>query len=126
MHLPWNDSVITRFVALYPDQAKKISREEFKNLLDEFSDDIVPGSHPLYNRVVTVSNKILHANRDLRQIYDKSWTVTVVDQPIKNAFVLPSGNIFVFRGMLDFCRNDDQLGKRQKIMFYSIKAIKRT
>merc|ERR1712107_660960 len=27
----------------------------------------------------------------------------------RNAFVLPSGNIFVFSGMLDLCKNDDQL-----------------
>jgi hypothetical protein len=27
--------------------------------------------------------------------------VTVVHDPMKNAFVLPSGNIFVFTGMLE-------------------------
>ena len=27
-----------------------------------------------------VSNKLLMGNRDLRQIYDKQWTVTVVDE----------------------------------------------
>jgi len=98
-----------RFVALYPDQAKRISKEEFQNLLQEFDNCIIPRNNQLYERVVRVSNQLLRGNRDLRQIYDKNWTVTVVDQPIKNAFVLPSGNIFVFKGMLDFCVNDDQL-----------------
>ena len=36
-------------------------------------------------------------------------------QPIVNAFVSPSGNIFVFTGMLDLCKNDDQLAVRQPI-----------
>lgn len=99
-----------RFVALTPDQAKKIGRTEFSNLLDEYREDILPRNHKEYERVSRVANRILAGNRDLRQIYDKQWTVTVVDQPTKNAFVLPSGNIFVFRGMLDFCENDDQLG----------------
>ena len=98
-----------RFVALYPDQVKKISRQEFDGLLQEFSEDILPNNDKLYNRVVAVSNRLLEGNKDLRQIYDKSWTVTVVDLPVRNAFVLPSGNIFVFKGMLDLCRNDDQL-----------------
>ena len=98
-----------RFVALYPDQVKKISREEFQGLLKEFEDSIVPSNSKIYNRVVDVSNQLLKGNRDIRQIYDKSWTVTVVDQPVKNAFVLPSGHIFVFSGMLDLCTNDDQL-----------------
>ena len=31
----------------------------------------------------------------------QDWTVTVVEDPMKNAFVLPSGNIFVFTGMLE-------------------------
>jgi len=98
-----------RFVALYPNQAKRISKEEFQNLLQEFDNCIIPRNNQLYERVVRVSNQLLKGNRDLRQIYDKNWTVTVVDLPIKNAFVLPSGNIFVFKGMLDFCVNDDQL-----------------
>ena len=99
-----------RFVALTPDQMKKIARVEFDQLLEDLRPDIVPDRHPIYERVVRVSNRILQGNRDIRQIYDKTWTVTVVDQPVKNAFVLPSGNIFVFKGMLDLCENDDQLG----------------
>jgi len=99
-----------RFVALTPDQMKKISRLEFEGLLDSFKSDIVPQRDPVYTRVSKVANRLLAGNRDLRAIYDKTWTVTVVDQPTKNAFVLPSGNIFVFRGMLDMVENDDQLG----------------
>lgn len=99
-----------RFVALTPDQVKKIAKVEFKQLLDQLSNDIVSEKHQVYQRVTGVANRLLKGNRDLRQIYDKDWTVTVVDQPIKNAFVLPSGNIFVFTGMLNTCSNDDQLG----------------
>ena len=79
-----------------------------------------------------MSNKLLRGSKDIRQIYDKQWTVTVIDQvdisallqgfisclpsqPIVNAFVSPSGNIFVFTGMLDLCKNDDQLAVRQLI-----------
>jgi len=99
-----------RFVALTPDQTKKIAKVEFQQLLEDLGPDILPDRHPIYERVVNVSNRILQGNKDIRQIYDKSWTITVVDQPVKNAFVLPSGNIFVFKGMLDLCENDDQLG----------------
>ena len=31
-------------------------------------------------RVASVSDKLLMANRDIRQICDQQWTVTVVDQ----------------------------------------------
>ena len=99
-----------RFVALSPDQTKKISRIEFENLLEDLGPSIVPQNDPTYERVVSVSNRILQGNKDIRQIYDKIWTVTVVDLPVQNAFVLPTGNIFVFKGMLNLCTNDDQLG----------------
>ena len=88
---------------------KKISRQEFENLMEEFRHVIVPNNRPEYVRVARVSNRLLSGNKDIRQIYDKTWTITVVDQPVQNAFVLPSGNIFIFRGMLDLCQNDDQL-----------------
>ena len=99
----------SRFVALYPDQMKTISKQEFASLLEEYQDDILLRTDKRYDRVVDVSNRLLSANRDIRQIYDKTWTVTVVDQNVQNAFVLPCGNIFVFTGMLDVCDNDDQL-----------------
>ena len=99
----------SRFVALYPEQMKKISREEFEGLLEEYKSDIVTSDSEVYDRVVRVANRLLSGNKDIRQIYDKTWTVTLVDQPVQNAFVLPHGNIFVFRGMMELCDNDDQL-----------------
>ena len=115
-----------RFVALTPDQTRRVAAVEFANLLETFSADIVTDRHPVYGRVTTVANRLLRGNRDLRQIYDKEWTVTVIDQATKNAFVLPSGNIFVFTGMLDVCSNDDQLGivlGRAQGDFYYCKSI---
>lgn len=98
----------------------------------EFGDSIVPPSHPYYYRVKKVANRLLSANRHMPQIYTKTWTVTVLDDPKQvNAFVLPvvifwffiiiwtylhslvpkkNGNIFVFSGMLNMCANDDELG----------------
>jgi len=99
----------TRFVALTPEQVKKISRNEFEQLLEELEGEVLDHTHPLYTRVTRVANRLLQGNKDLRQIYDKQWTVTVVDNPTRNAFVLPSGNIFMYRGMLDLCKNDDML-----------------
>ena len=40
-----------------------------------------------------------------------------MSQTERNAFVLPSGNIFVFSGMLDLCKNDDQLAVRREVFW---------
>ena len=100
---------ISRFVSLYPDQIDKISHREFQLTLEDFQEHLLPNDHSDYQRVSRVCNRFLNGNKDLRQIYHKTWTITIVELPVLNAFVLPSGNIFIFRGMLDLCENDDQL-----------------
>jgi len=97
-------------VALTPDQAKKIGESNFKDILEEHKENIVDETHPVYDKVAGVANNILKANKDLRQIYDKTWTLTVINDGQENAFVLPSGNIFVFTGMIEACENPDELG----------------
>lgn len=99
-----------KFVALKPNQMEKIAAVEFSNLLETYEDDLLPDKNPAYDRVARVCNRILRANADIPEVHGKDWTITVVDQDIRNAFVLPSGNIFVFTGMLQTCGNDDQLG----------------
>ncbi len=56
----------------------------------EFANQIVPIHHPYYARVKQVANRLLVANKQLPQIYTKTWTITVLDDPRNvNAFVLP-------------------------------------
>lgn len=99
-----------RFVAFTPEQFKKISDFEFEMQHALFEEHLLPAAHPVYNRVVRVANQLLHGNRDIDEIHKLSWSVSVIDSPVKNAFVLPSGQIFVFAGMLEICTNDEQLG----------------
>ena len=99
-----------RFVALNRDQVDKIATSEFQQLSEEFSGLMLPESSHYYSRMTRVASRILRSNSDLKEISGKNWTVTVIDRGDKNAFVLPTGNIFVFSGMLDLCANDDQLG----------------
>lgn len=99
-----------RFVALTDSQMKKISGQEFKQLLQGFQDQILPTNHLAYARVAQVAKKIIAGNQDVASISEKEWTITVINDDQRNAFVLQSGNIFVFTGMLEVCTNDDQLG----------------
>ena len=43
----------------------------------------IPNFDNSFFRVASVSNRLLMANRDIRQIYDKQWTVTVVNEVLK-------------------------------------------
>ena len=98
-----------RFVALNKDQVEKIATSEFQQLSEEFSGLMLPETSAYYSRMTRVASRILRSNSDLKEISGRTWTVTVIDRGDKNAFVLPTGSIFVFSGMLDLCANDDQL-----------------
>ena len=45
----------------------------------------------------------------LLQVQSLQWQVNVVDDSTMNAFVLGNGQIFVFTGMLEACRSNDEL-----------------
>ena len=99
-----------KFVALRKNQVEKIGQVEFESILDANDENILPESHPYYDRVARVTTRILKSNQDVEGVKSKSWTISVLESEEENAFVLPNGNIFVFTGMLNVCSNDDQLG----------------
>lgn len=99
-----------RFVALNQEQVEKIASLEYDQLSERFSGSVLTAQHPHYNRIVRVAHRLLKSNQDLKEIAGKKWAVTVINENDRNAFVLPTGQIFVFTGMLEVCTNDDQLG----------------
>lgn len=107
--------------------------------MELYKDNMVPTSHPIYNKISAITQQILISNQNLEAIKEKNWTLNIVDLPLQNAFVLPvrtsmwshciievqltaqslhmtkdsmwfqGGNIFVFTGILKIVENVDQL-----------------
>ncbi|XP_035699454.1 metalloendopeptidase OMA1, mitochondrial-like [Branchiostoma floridae] len=99
-----------RFIAFTSDQFSSIADVEYNMHLEQFGEDLVGPDHPGYQLVSNVTNWLVKNNQDIPQVRDITWTVHVVNQPVKNAFVLPHGQIFVFGGMLETVTNPHQLG----------------
>ncbi|GAV03658.1 hypothetical protein RvY_14052 [Ramazzottius varieornatus] len=99
-----------RFVVFSQQQFKEISNQQRDMLFEAMKDQLLPSMHPAYVQVNRVARRLIHANQDIAIIKDQDWAVTVVGDKQKNAFVLPTGHIFVFLGMLEMIANDDQLG----------------
>lgn len=88
-----------RFIIFTEKQYKSIANYGYQTSLELFGDKILPNIHPICRRVERVARRVLTSNHDIKQIYNKDWTVVVIDAPeIKNAFVTPNGHIFVFTG----------------------------
>eukprot|EP00092_Neocalanus_flemingeri_P009821 GFUD01010583.1.p1 GENE.GFUD01010583.1~~GFUD01010583.1.p1 ORF type:complete len:457 (-),score=103.11 GFUD01010583.1:147-1517(-) len=100
-----------KFVALSTEQINRIAEEALEGLLEEYEEDIVENNNLLYQQVTKVANRILEGNKDIPEIFGKNWTILLVNKDIENAFVLPTGHIFVFKGMWDLCSNDGKLNE---------------
>ncbi|XP_066592348.1 metalloendopeptidase OMA1, mitochondrial-like [Prorops nasuta] len=98
-----------RFIMFNKNQKDNLYKVLFEMHLQEHKAHIVPGSHPVYLRLKKVVENIIDKNSDLITSEYKPWTLTVVDLPLRNAYVLPGRNIFVFTGVLQVAENDDQL-----------------
>ncbi|KYQ54881.1 Metalloendopeptidase OMA1, mitochondrial [Trachymyrmex zeteki] len=100
----------SRFIIFNQEQEKKLGKMVLKAHLEAHKQDLVPHSHPAYKRLVRVIEKIRTANADLKSMRDIQWTLTVINIPLSNSYILPGGNIFVSLDILNIIENDDQLG----------------
>ncbi|XP_038067717.1 metalloendopeptidase OMA1, mitochondrial-like [Patiria miniata] len=99
-----------RFIAFTDSQFKKIAATEYENMKSLHAEKCVHSSHPLYLTIARLVLRITQANNDIPEIRNRNWTIHIIDKDIKNAFVLPNGEIFVFAGILTAVTNEDQLG----------------
>lgn len=100
-----------RFIAVTHEQFMKIANAQAEAHLENFQDKLLPMNHPYYERVQRVEKRLVKANPEMSKLMGStSWKCHVIDDPTTiNAFVLPTGHVFVFTGILEFAQNDDQL-----------------
>lgn len=98
-----------RFIIFNKKEQNVLGKLILEMHLEEHRGSLVSYNHPAYKRLIKIIRNILNKNKDLNGVNEKDWTLTIVDSPIRNAYVLPGKNIFFFLGVLDIIDNDDQL-----------------
>ncbi|KAI0236659.1 Metalloendopeptidase OMA1, mitochondrial [Lamellibrachia satsuma] len=98
-----------RYIGFTPEQFIDIAELEYDRQMEASKGHVLRGDHPYCNRVMRVAQKIVAKNQDLDFMRNQKWTVIVVDSSEQNAFILPTGHIFVYTGLLNIVQNDDQL-----------------
>ncbi|GFO03230.1 metalloendopeptidase oma1, mitochondrial [Plakobranchus ocellatus] len=98
-----------RFVALTHEQIIKIAQAEANMLKEQFKDKLYPINSIEAYRVLDVAERLLRANPELSQMKFDKWNVYVIKDPMVNACVLPTGDMFVFNGILEIANTQDQL-----------------
>ena len=73
--------------------------------MQEFRGKILPPYSREHRMVQRVLNRLIPQSG----LTDQDWEIHVIDDPMKNAFVIPGGKVFVFKGILDVCQGEDGL-----------------
>ncbi|KAF4553402.1 Mitochondrial metalloendopeptidase OMA1-like protein [Elsinoe fawcettii] len=96
-----------RFNFISDEFVRKTSESAYQQTLAEFRGQILPEHHPLHQMTERVLQRLIpHSGLPAES---NRWTVHVINDNMKNAFVLPGGHVFVFRGILDVAQGEDGL-----------------
>ena len=100
-----------RFVMFTREQVESLIEAE-KDMINEMisgQGTELPATHNMYQQVASVASRIITKNMGA-ELEGFKWTLHVVDDPnMVNAVCLPSGEIFVFTGLVYACHNIDEL-----------------
>ena len=101
-----------RFIMFSREDVHSMIENEKKSILELICSDtssLLPHNHPAYQQVHKIVSKILASN-NTPEFEGFDWTLYVIDRPnTVNALCLPTGDIFVYTGLVNQCKNDDEL-----------------
>lgn len=101
----------TRFVMFSRAELLALIAEEKEWIMQTLSEgkEPLPSSHPTYQYVQFITNTLFSKNWS-EEFKGIDWKLYVIDSPdTVNAVCLPSGEMFVFTGLLRACHNQDEL-----------------
>lgn len=91
-----------------PEQEQRLSAHALDQVIAEHGARILSAQHPISRAVQRIADRIAEAlHRELG--IERRWPVRVIDCAVPNAFVLPTGDIFVFTGLLAVCAGEPGL-----------------
>ncbi|GAU88776.1 hypothetical protein RvY_01411-2 [Ramazzottius varieornatus] len=91
------------------DQFEPLIEMEKDMLFHVLKGTLLPTDHTAYKTVQNVITQILKENANAPNVRQRKWRISVVESEQQNAFVMPTGHIFVFSGILEIAKNENQL-----------------
>lgn len=96
-----------RLILFTPQQMIDLANSIADDLLNANQLDVYKRSHPHYVRALSLTMRVINANKPYDRIPDRKWFLIVVDDPRINAMVLPNGMIIVFSGLLNQANDEE-------------------
>ncbi|KND01294.1 uncharacterized protein SPPG_03104 [Spizellomyces punctatus DAOM BR117] len=92
-----------RFIDVTPQQEKMMAKQAFQQVMAQYGPKILPSWHPYSLFVRRVAERLIKVTG----MSNLHWEVYVIEDPQKNAFVLPGGKIFVFTGLIPIVEDEN-------------------
>ncbi|EDV22520.1 uncharacterized protein TRIADDRAFT_28764, partial [Trichoplax adhaerens] len=99
----------TRLMMLSHEHLQELGKMLYDEQIQANGEHLLPTTSSQYHRVKSVVSRLIKNNGDIPQINTLHWEINIIDSNEVNAFVLPDGQIFVYKGMLSTLGNDDAL-----------------
>lgn len=98
-----------RFMVISKAYENKVGEQGYQEVLQQYGNHLLPDYDPSVHRVKNVMKRLIKVSGLEHEHLD--WRIHVVNDPTAppNAFVLPSGKVFVFTSILPIAENDDGL-----------------
>jgi predicted Zn-dependent protease len=94
-----------RFLAIPRIVEAFIANHTYLQLIDEYGRYMLPRTHPIKTWVDDIAKRIIAVSG----LDHLDWEVHIVNSAIRNAFVIPTGKIFVFTGLLKVANTTDKI-----------------
>nr|XP_014348003.1 PREDICTED: metalloendopeptidase OMA1, mitochondrial [Latimeria chalumnae] len=99
----------TRLLVFKKEHFNELIAVEYNLWMEEYKDKMLPETDPRFQAVLKIVHHLAERNKDIREVAEMNWVVHVIENPERNAFVLPSGQVFVFTGLLEAVDDIHQL-----------------
>ncbi|WPH02763.1 Hypothetical protein R9X50_00563100 [Acrodontium crateriforme] len=94
-----------RFNVLSAEREKAMGESMYQQTMQEYGNKIMPAYTHEHRLVSRVLSRLIPASG----LEGEDWEIHVINENIKNAFVIPGGKVFVFKGILDVAQGEDGL-----------------
>lgn len=94
-----------RFNIISAEREAQMGQQMYQETMQEFQGKLMAPYSKEHRQVQRVLDRLVpHSGLE-----GEKWEIFVINDDMKNAFVIPGGKVFVFRGILDICQGDDGL-----------------
>ncbi len=93
----------TEFTAMSPEQEKAVGKEQHPKILQQFGG--VYGDAELRAYISEIGNRL----KATSELPDETFTFTLLNSDVINAFALPGGYVYISRGLLALAENEAEV-----------------